>query len=195
MVDMDDDFYNDDFEDDDDLNFEDDYDDDDYFDELPFDPEDDDPYEDGDPDPDPEEDRYSVWVEAQGDYVSVWEVSRLTRWRRFIQYDWQQKVAGPFFRLRHRIGRHFRRCAYCGKMGCGPYYFSNTCSDACAASWVGMRAVNRSKLHIQSPKDKNHALCGEVTNGIYAMAGRIRTAEWIPGASDEFCTTCVKRMK
>lgn len=144
--------------------------------------------EDWDSDPDPEEDRYSVWDEQCGDYLSVYDVSFWKRWWRFIAYDWQRQVHGPLVRLRYDIRRHFKRCEYCGKRGCGPYWFSITCSDEHSRAWSDLHIPNSKKLHIR--KDEHYTMCRE-----WIWQER-KAGNWISGENDdEFCIFCLAKAK
>lgn len=146
------------------------------------------------PDPDLELDRYSVWDESQGEYVSVMDVSRFKRWWRFMTFDYAYNIHGPLVRLRYDILRHFKRCEWCGKRGCGPYWFSSVCSEKCSRDMYALRVANHKKLHIDARK-KNRigspvTLCGEW------IWMEIKTGMPIMGAdNDEFCSTCLKEWR
>lgn len=146
--------------------------------------------------PDPELDRDQLFSDDYGGWTWVYDVPRLMRWRHWIVWDWQWKVAGPFYRFRHHIYRHFRRCRACGKLGCGPEWFSNTCSKECSDVAWKLRVSNTKKLHIQSLRKADRALCGEPTKGIFSETLKIKTAVYTPESdSDQFCSTCLKLHK
>lgn len=148
------------------------------------------------PDPDPEDSRYMVYDESREEYVTVWDVSRWKRWRRFIEFDWTRKVVGPLYRLGHNIRRPFMRCIFCGKRGCGPYWFSNTCSSECSNAQYNLRVVNHKKFHIcvEGPLPLNEirlTLCREW------IWQEIHTQAWLPdqGAAydEQFCSFCLDK--
>ena len=140
------------------------------------------------PDPDPEEDRYSVWSEDRGEYLSVFDVPRLVRWWRWLTFDYAYNVHGPLVRLRYDILRHFKPCEYCGKRGCGPYWFSNVCSDQCSKDLYALHCANGKKLHIQ--QSEHYTLCRE-----WIWQER-KAGTWIPDKNDaEFCMSCLAKAK
>lgn len=138
------------------------------------------------PDPDPELDRYSIWIEKRGDYVSVYDVSRLKRWWRFVSFDANRIRWRIHWTLQQHIFRHLRRCIYCGKLGCGPYDFSNTCSEEHSRAVYALRVANHKKLHLR--RDQYYTFC----------------REWIwqeikidlpQGNEEEFCLFCQAEVK